>query len=371
LQRLDPGFDATHVTTATVSLQDARYTTAIKINQLFDQSLERLRHTPGVLNAAISLELPYKRLLNSGFNFADDPDHGGMANYMYVTPEFFDTLKIPLTKGRAFNDRDRADAPPVAVVNETFVRSWGTGNNVLGRRFKGSTSDREIVGVVGDVMVTRSGIGFPGKANGPLMTTPLVFLPAAQCTDGFFGMVHTWFSPTWSVRALPAVNAGAAITRAIGAVDPLLPVTNVRSMSAVQAAATSEQRLLMSLVGVLAASALLLAAVGLYGVNSQSVTDRTREIGIRLALGATPGGTIRDVALSGVKLAAIGAIAGLGLAWMAVRVVDSYAFLWGVGPHDVTTFASVALFVFVVSGVASTLPALRLWRLDPAKTLRE
>jgi predicted permease len=370
LQRLDPGFDATHVTTASVSLQDARYTTAAHITRLFDRSLEELERTPGVEHAAVSLELPYKRLLNSGFQLAGDTGPGSMANFMYVTPEFFATLRIPVLEGRAFTDRDREGAPLVAVVNDTFKRSWGKAEPVIGRRFKG-TVDREIVGVVGDVMVTMSGIDFPGRVNGPLMTTPLVFLPAAQVSDGFFRTVHTWFSPTWSVRAAASINSGDAIRRAIAASDPLLPVIDVRSMAAVQSAATSEQRLLMLLVGVLAAAAVALSAVGLYGLIAHSVSERTREIGIRMALGATPAATIRAVTLSGLTIASTGAIAGIALAWGAARLVDASIFLWGVSPHDPLTYASAAILLVLVAGIASLVPALRLLRLNPASTLRD
>jgi predicted permease len=373
LRSLDPGFDPSHVQTVSVSLQDARYTTAARINQLFEASVAELAHTPGVQAAAVSLELPYKRLLNSGFRFADDsadPNNAHMANFTYVTPGFFDTFKIPVRVGRVFTDADRAGAPLVVVVNDQFVRSWANGANPVGRSIGSGKTQRKIVGVVGDVQVTNSGIGFPGRANGPhpLETTPLIFFPAAQTTDGFFQLVHTWFSPVWSVRTAPSVNVGAAVARAIGDTDPLLPLGEVRSMAAVQAAATARQRLLMILVGVLGAAAVLLSAIGIHGLIAHSVADRTREFGIRMALGATAGRTIRTVALSGVVLALVGAAAGGGFSILAVRLVES--FLFGVTTHDPLTYVGVAAFLLVVSALASVLPALRILRLDPAETLR-
>jgi predicted permease len=374
LQRLDPGFDPSNLTTVSVSLQDARYATADRINQLFDASLAELDRTAGIEAAAVSLELPYRRLLNSGFKFADrpvDPDNQGIANFMYITPRFFETFRIPIRQGRAFSAADRADAPPVAIVNETFVRVWAKGVSPIGRRLGSGGIAREIVGVVGDQQVRNSGVSLKGKANGPLTTNPLIFLPAAQTNTGFFQMVHTWFTPVWSVRASSSVNVEQALQRAIGRADPLLPLGRIRSMATVQAAATSPWRLLMILVGVLSLAALLLSAIGIHGLIAHSVAERTREFGIRLALGATAGQTVRSVALSGVTLAATGAVVGIGLAWVAVRLVESGSFLVGVTPHDPATYMGVAAFFLVVATISSVIPALRILRIDPARTLRE
>jgi predicted permease len=371
LRSLDPGFDPIQLTTARVSLQDARYRQSVRVNQLFDDSLAALERVPGVEGAAVSLELPYMRLLNSGFTFADeppDPNYWPMANFMYVTPRFFDVLRIAVRHGRTFTPEDRVGAPLVAVVNETFLRSWAKGVNPVGRSIGRGPAAREIVGVVADVKVTNSGIQFPGRVSGPLMTSPLVFIPAAQTADSFLQTTHTWFSPVWTVRATTAVNAGRELTRAINSADPLLPVIEVRTMEAVQAAAISQQRLLMTLVGVLAVAAVLLAAIGIHGVIAHSVAERRREFGIRLALGATTGATVRRVTLGGIALAAVGAAIGAVLSLAAVRLVQS--FLWGVGQHDPATYAGVALFVLAVATVASVLPALRILRLDPAETLR-
>jgi putative ABC transport system permease protein len=170
------------------------------------------------------------------------------------------------------------------------------------------------------------------------------------------------------VRAGASANAIQILPRAINSVDPLLPVTDVKSMAAVQSAALSQQRLLMTLVGVLAVAAVLLAAIGLHGVIANSVVERRREFGIRIALGATAGGTIRRVAAGGLALAAVGTVIGGVLSLAIVRLVQS--FLWGVQEHDPMTYAGVALFLLVVATVASVVPALRILKLDPAETLR-
>jgi predicted permease len=366
LSRLEPGFNPNGITTASVSLQDARYTTAARINHLIDDSLAQLAASPGVESAAVSLELPYTRLLNLGTRFVDEKD-GHVANVSYVTSGFRATFDIPLKAGRDLTPADRAGAAPVVLVNEAFVRIYSKDHDVIGRHVLMSNASREIVGVIGDVQ-QKAGFFADGMVRGPVTQAPAVFAPASQMDDSFFTLVHQWFRPVWSVRAA-SPDAGRLLQAAIGSVDPSLPAAEVETMAAVRAAALAEQRLMMTLVAVIAGAALLLAAMGLYGLIAHSVSERTREFGIRLALGATAGQTIRDVASSGVTLALIGAAIGGGLSILAVRMVRSL--LWGVEPSDPTTYVSVLGFLLIVALVSSLLPALRLLRLDPAKTLRD
>jgi hypothetical protein len=370
LNRLDPGFDPSHLSATSVSLQDARYQSADAINRLFTESLTVLERAPGIEAAAVSLELPYSRLLNDVVRFADAPDSAParMANLTYVTPAFFQTLKIPIRAGRVFTLDDRTGRPPVVVVNDAFVRYLAGGANVIGRALRIDGNDLTVVGIVGDMRTRSSGIPVPGMPRGPLEAPPIVFLPAAQVSDGFVRLVHQWFAPYWTVRTASGVNADAALRAAITAADPRLPVEATRNLSDVQADATAFQRFMLQLVGAFAGIALLLAAIGVYGVIAQSVLDRTRELGVRLALGATLGGTIRRVIWSGVALVTAGMAAGGALAWMATRMIASL--LWGVTPHDPLTFAGVGGLLLVVAVASSLIPALRILRLDPAKILR-
>jgi predicted permease len=373
LRSIDPGFDPTHVVTTSVSLQDARYKTAAQMNLLFDETVRRLEQTPGIESAAVSLELPYRRLLNLGFRFADDAaDKGHIANVMYVTPDFFKTLRIPLVAGRTITPSDAPTSPDVVVVNRGFMTFETDGRDPIGRRIRLSGVEREVVGVVGDVKVTSSGFFLTGMMKGPITSGPLIYLPAAQTPDSFLGM-HIWFAPMWTVRTSNPAVAEEALQRAMSTVDPLLPLGRIRQMVDIQAAATARQRLLMILVGVLGAAAVLLAAVGIHGLIAHSVQQRAREFGIRLALGATAGGTIRDVAMSGVVIALGGAVAGVGLAVLAVRLMESLVssdYLWGVTSRAPSTYIEVALFLVAVAAVASLIPALRILRVDPAETLR-
>jgi hypothetical protein len=342
------------------------------MNRLFDVSLRRIQAVPGVESAAVSLGLPDQQLLNDGFELTDEaaPTGPRIANVMYATPHLFETLRIPLRAGRTLADTDTAASPPVIVVSEDFVRLETHGESPIGRRIRLAGAEREIVGVVGNVKITSAGFTVPGMLRGPITSAPLVYLPAAQTPDGYLD-VHRWFSPAWTVRARDLRGAEAALREAIAAADPLLPIESVRNMAEIRADATAEQRLLMVLVGVLAAAALLLSAVGLHGLIAHAVAERRRELGVRMALGATVVRAIRGFALPGIALAGIGAAAGLGLAWMAAGVLDSLSILWGVESRDAATFAGAAVFLLAAASVASVVPALRILRLEPAVSLRE
>jgi predicted permease len=368
LRSLDPGFDPRGVITASVSLQDARYQDTAKVDRLFADTLLRIRGVAGVDAAGVSLGLPYTRLLNLGFRRLDgvrNGDEGGITNLSYITPGYLEALRIPVREGRAFTDADAASAPGVAIVNEEFVKKYYKGETVIGRRIS-VAGDRAIVGVVGNARATSS--GFSGY-SGPLVTPPIIYVPAAQTTAAFLKLVHTWFSPSWVVRASgPSQTAAAAIRQSIAAVDPLLPIARLESMSDVQAASLASQRFMMTLVLGLGGVALLLAAIGIHGLIASSVSERTRELGIRLALGASSGQVMRAVVVPGVALATGGIAVGSAVALSVVRLLRS--FLWGVTPTDPITFIVVIVMLLSVALTASVIPALRVLRLDPALTLR-
>jgi len=288
-----------------------------------------------------------------------------------VTPAYFDTLRIPLVTGRAIAATDTASTPPVVAVSQNFVDLLTNGQSPVGRRIRVAGVEREIVGVTGNVKITDSGgISVPGMIEGPVTSAPLIYLPAAQTPDGLL-RVHTTFSPMWTVRAANAATAEMALRSAIAAVDPLLPVGAIRPLAEIRSAATARQELMMVIVGVIGAAALLLSAVGVYGLIAHSVAERRRELGVRLALGATTGRTVRSVAWSGIGLAAIGAGAGLLLSWPVASALKARGMLWGVDSHDPATFIGGVVFLLVVAAIASLIPALTILRLDPAQALRE
>ena len=361
----DPGFDTANVVTASVSLQDARYTDPARVNHLFDESLRRIRQIPGA-QAGVALGLPYERLLNNGFSKAEDPkEKTTISNQSYVTPGYFEALRVPVRAGRLFTDADAADAPKVAVVNESFVKRYYKDEYPVGRSLRTGDTEREIVGIVGDTQQGAAGWG----NFGPISPLPCIYIPAAQTSSGFLTLVHTWFQPSWAVRA-PATIASLLpqLEKAIQGVDAQLPIAKIRTVSQVRDAKLSEQRFMMSLVSGLGVIALVLAAIGIHGLIASSVSERTRELGIRLALGATSRQVLRGVIRPGLALALTGVVIGSVGALGAVRLLRS--FLWGVRPTDPLTFAVVIAGLLVVAFVATLIPALRILRLDPALTLR-
>lgn len=368
LRGLQPGFDGRNVITASVSLEDARYRTAARVNQMFDDTLARLAQSPGVEAAAVALGLPYERLLNLGFRHLTGPAANGpgrMTSATYVAGNLFDAMRIPLRGGRTFTSADTMAAPGVAIVSETFAREYFPGSNAVGQRIAVAGREREIVGVVGDVQV-RPGWG----DRGPLAAMPVTYIPLAQANDGMLRLVHGWFSPAFVVRSTTGADAGAyAVRQALNGSDPLLPFASVRTMAQVQAESLGVQRLLMTLLTGLAVAAMLLAAVGVHGLIATSVTERTREMGIRLALGASGARILRTLAMPGVVLSVAGAATGGAAAVAGARLLRSQ--IWGISPSDPATFAAVIALLLLVATIASVLPALRILRLDPARTLRQ
>ena len=368
LRGLQPGFDPANVLTAKLSLQDARHTTPERMNKLFNESLARIVRIPGVESAAIGLSLPYERGLNNGFVRMDGPKADGksqMTNYCYVTSDYFRALRIPLLQGRSFSISDSRDSAQVAIVNEAFAKKYLAEQEAVGSHIRSGGTTRVIVGVVGSVQQKSGWGGF-----GPINAAPAMYVPAAQTSDKFLQLVHTWFTPAWIVRTKGgAEGISGEMQRAVQSVDPLLPFAGFRTMLDVRTRAYADQRFQTTLMSVLAGLALLLAAVGIYGLIANSVVERTRELGIRMALGATVAQAMRTVALPGITLALAGVAIGSLLALGTVNLLRHM--IWGVRPTDPATFASVALALIAVAAAASIVPALRILRLNPAETLRD
>ncbi len=282
LWNLSPGFDPNHVMFARFSLEDARYKTSAKMNQLYDKALLRLHETPGIEAAAVSLTLPYERALNEGVRIGAS-DRVESTNLTYVTPELFTALRIPVLQGRVFSPADGPDSANVVVVNDAFVKRYLKNGEPVGQSIKIEGQQRAIVGIVGDVLDKRAGWG----NYGPVGRIPMVYMPAAQ----FAGMgVHIWFSPKWVVRSsLDGAQVVKAIEDATRAADPLLPMAAFQSVRDLKTDALTFQRFLAVLAGAIAALAMILSAMGIYGLISNLVTERTKELGIRMALGSGVG----------------------------------------------------------------------------------
>lgn len=367
LNGLNPGFDTRNVIAAEASMQDARYSELEACERLYRDSLAGIRRIPGVVSASVALTLPYERPLNNGMRVVDGPEPEAFhtVEVVYATPEYLNTMRIPLLAGRNMRESDTAQSRGIVVVSRAFAEKYLKGRNALGHHVSLGGKPREIVGVAGDVQ-QHSGIT---EAMGPIAVEPTVYLPLGQLNSGFIQIVHTWFSPKWVIRTSgPAPELPAQVTAAVAGVDPLLPVARFRTVQELAGQYTQGERYLAALFTMLAGLALLLAAIGLYGLISQTIAQRRHELGIRMALGATAGQTIAGVMRPGLLLAVAGIVAGLGLSSVAARLMKSLVF--GVKENDPLTFAAMAAVLLGVAAMASLFPALRILKMDPAETLR-
>ncbi len=364
LETLPPGFNPNGVMTAKASLDDARFHDPAAFRKLLDEGTAAMRQIPGVQNAAVGLSLPYERTLNAGVTLSDGKEAGQQdgTDLVYVTPGYFGTLQMRVLAGRVFTDEDGPNAQHVAVVNQAFARKFYGGANPVGRYIN---KDMVIVGEVADVSVS-SGL----YEGAPLMSEQAMYIPAAQVNAQSLSLVHVWFQPDWVVRtAGPVEGLTAQMQRALASADPNLPFSGFYSMQDLLAKTLAMQRVEVALLGAMAALALLLSAVGIFALVANMVAQRTREIGIRMALGSTVGQAMVEVGRSGAGASCVGLFVGLVLCAGALRVMRSV--LYGVGVYDAPTLSTVVLTLLLVTLLATTLPTLRIAKIDPANTLRE
>ena len=350
--------------TAKASLDDARYHDPAKFQQLLTSSVAAMRQIPGVRNAAMGLTLPFERPLNDGVRIHTGPFAGKTVgtDLIYVTPGYFATLEMPLLAGRDFTSGDTSGTQPVAVVNQTFAGKFFPGENPIGRTIDDRTM---IIGVVADTQLS-SGL----NPTAPLQSEETMYIPATQLGPQSLGMVHVWYQPSWIVRtAAPVEGLTAQMQSALSNADPALPFSGFYSMSDLEAETLATQRIEVALLSAMAGLALLLSAVGIFALVASLVARRTREIGIRMALGSTVREAMAHVGGSGLRASGAGLLLGLGLCVMALRVMRSV--LFGVGVYDLPTITVMVMALAVITLTAALAPTLRIARIDPAKTLRE
>jgi macrolide transport system ATP-binding/permease protein len=364
LETLPPGFNPEGVLAAKASLDDARFRDPAAFAKLLNESVAAMERIPGVTHAAVGLNLPYERPLNDYVKIRDGKE-AGTANgtdAIYVTPHYFETLGIPLLAGRGLAASDGPETQPVVVVNRAFAQKFFHGANPVGR---GLNKTMTIVGMVGNVQVS------PGlDADAPLDSEPTMYIPAAQVEGRLLALVHVWFQPSWVVKtAGPVSGLTGQMQQALATVDAGLPFSGFYRMTDLRAKTLATQRIEVALLGTMAGLALLLSAVGLSGLVASLVAQRTREIGLRIALGSTVQGAMAHVAGTGVRAAAAGMALGLIASFGALRLLRSV--LYGVTVYDATSLAAVVATLALVTLAATTLPALRIARIDPARTLRD
>ena len=359
LRDVSPGFNPDGVLAMRLSLLPAKYPTDQQKRDFFRQAAERLAALPGAQSAGAVLTLPLGGdTFSVGRSFIHEgrpatPEESVNASFYLATPDYFRTMQIPVVAGRPFTDRDADQSPPVIIINETMARLHFAGENPVGKRIRMVADEkfmREIVGVVGD---TRPSLETPAG--------PQMYIPYAQDA--------TWNSMTLVVRAGDDPAGLAAGARgAIQSLDKTLPVYNVKTMNDVFAASIARRRSSMLLISAFALVALLLALVGIYGVTAYHVTQRTHEIGVRMALGAQRQDVLRMILGQSLRLTAGGLAVGLVLALALTRVMSGL--LYDVKPNDPLTFAVGALLLAAVATLACYVPARRATKVDPMIALR-
>ena len=364
LRAIDPGFDISGVLTARMPLQGERYATPAALNRFYEEGLARIRRLPGVHDAAVVNGVPLEQALNLNVTVLDGPIEvkGALTDWRYATTDYFNTMRIPIVAGRGFTDVDRAGAPPVAVVSEEFARRFFNGSSPMGRHiavFRGD-GEIEIVGVAKNLKET-------GLRVRPM---PVMYVPVAQTHATAIQTTHGYFPASWVVRAdNPGTSLRRQIEGEIRAIDPRQPFSAFRTMEETKMRSMAVERFQMTLVGIFAVIGLLLATAGIYGLVAYSVNQRTREFGIRVALGASANSILRSVVGQGIMLAVVGVAVGGFAAVFATRVLRTFVF--EVSTLDPATYIVVAILLIAVAVIASLVPALRAVRLNPVTALRE
>ncbi|MGH7579832.1 MAG: ABC transporter permease [Gemmatimonadales bacterium] len=366
LQGVDPGFDPSNLLTFNLALPSTRYANDTAQAAFFDQALPAIARVPGVVGAGATSVMPFGGSWSTGsFDIEgyQPPENqpGPWGDIRIVSPRFFETMRIPLVQGRLLNDEDRDGARLVAVIDQEFVRRYWPDEDPLGKRFTFGPPDGvsdttqnewiEVVGVVGHT------------AHEGLDADPRIqlYLPYRQVTFPFMAVaVRTTGSPDRYVNL---------VRQAVRSVDPDQPISAVSNMDELLSQSVGQRRLSMMLLSLFSGIALVLASIGIYGVMGYSVTQRSRELGVRIALGANRGDVLRLVLRQGMGLALLGIGIGLTGALALTRLIESQ--LYGVAATDPATFALGAAILAATALLANLIPAVRAMRMDPAVVLRE
>ena len=370
LRAVDPGFNSHNVLTMEMALNGPRFEKTASVAQVIRIGRERLNALPGVVSASATNSVPLAGGFGLPFTIVGRPNNGQPegAGWMAVSPGYYDAFKIPILRGRDFTDNDTAGAQGVAIINQAFAKQfWKNGENPVGQQIvighgvgpEFEEPARLIVGVVGDVRD-----GGLNRNPGPKMVVPL-----AQMTDGLTELNSKVAPISWVIRTQGEPHqVASAATEELRKASGGLPVARIRSMEEVVVRSTARQDFNMLLLTIFGGSALILAAIGIYGLMAYSVQQRTQEIGIRMAMGADRARITKMVVWQGMRLTLVGVVIGVGAAFGLTKLVASL--LFGVKQWDPIVFVSVPLVLSAVALFAVWLPALRASKLNPMEALR-
>jgi putative ABC transport system permease protein len=373
LRSVHPGFDPHNVLTMQTSLSGGRYDSTAKAANMTRLVTDRLEALPGVRAAAATVMLPVDGGgLDMPINIEGRPPgkgelYNGDEVWRFGSPHFFTALRVPLVRGRFFDQRDTGNSARVLIVNEAFARKyWPKGDPIgqrvtigrgIGPQFEEPT--RQIVGIVGNIHEN----GLEG------VDEPVMYVPQSQITDGLTKLANNVIPLDWIIQSAGDPSSlSAAIQREFQAVDSQLAASKIRTMDQVISESTARQSFNMLLLTIFAGLALLLAAIGIYGLMSYTVEQRTQELGIRIALGANRGDMLKLVVRQGMLLSGIGVVIGLAASFGLNHLLGTL--LFGVKATDPITYAAVAAILISVALLASYIPARRATQIDPMIALR-
>jgi predicted permease len=372
LRTVNPGFDAHSVLTMTISMAGGNYGTTAKVANFVRQVERRIESLPGVEAASSSLVVPTFCCIDLPFQIPDKPpakgdQYNGDEQWRAISAHYFRVFRIPVLRGRSFNETDVENSSRVVIINEAMARKYWKKEDPLGKVIvigKGlgpqfEEPPRQIVGIAGNARETGLSKEDP----------PVMYVPQSQMTEGLTTLANNVIPLSWAVRT--AGNPMAlrnAIEGEFHAVDGLMAVSRERLMEQVVSESISRDNFIMLLLAVFAAIALLLAAIGIYGLMSYSVEQRTQEIGVRMALGAGRPDMVRLILGQGLRLTGIGVALGLAIAYGLTRVLASL--LFGVKAADPLTFAGVAFLLGLIALASTWFPARRAAEVEPVEALR-
>jgi putative ABC transport system permease protein len=360
LMNTSPGFDPHHVLTMQFWMTGSKYSSTLEIMRFYRAVEQRIEALPGVTAAGVvAAGLPLERGGNNGVRIAGPKESEWISmDYREITPDYFQTIATPLKQGRGFTEADSETSNSVVVINEAAARKYFPDQSSLGKFLYVSGVLCEVVGVVGDV---KSHLDQPAE--------PTTFVPAAQAKLGTSKLFEGWFPRSIVVRTTgDPLLLSQALRETLAETDPLVPTGAVRSMDQVLSHSLALRSFMMMLLSIFGGLALVLASVGIYGVISFAVSQRTREIGVRMALGARPADVLRMVLKEGLRLVAVGVVLGVAASLMLTRLLEGM--VYGVRVRDPLIFAMVNLLMVAVALAACYVPARRATRVDPLEALR-
>jgi len=371
LHAVKPGFDVHHVLTLKTSMSGVAYDSTAKVDRFVTQMTRRLESIPGVEAAATTVMLPVECCIDLPFNIVGKPPSQGQYNgdeqWRATSPDYFAALRIPLVRGRLFRETDSGNSAPVVLINEKMAKQYWPKEDpigqvvVIGKGLGAEFNDppRQIIGIVGNVREA-------GLQNGEV---GVMYVPQSQQPEGVTKLVADVVPMAWAIRTTgDPMGARMAVEREFHSLDAMMPIAQQKTLEKVVAGSVARQNFNMVLLTLFAGIALLLAAIGVYGLMAYSVQQRTQEIGIRMALGAARGDMLRLVVTAGFKLVAAGVVIGTAMAFGVTRLLESM--LFGVKATDLPTFAGVAIMLTLVALLATLIPARRASTVEPTEALR-